>query len=737
MYNRYRVLSFAAAASISLALALAGCGDGSSSSDMGSTPASSTSTPAPSAATPAASTPVPGSTAAETTVVTISGVVATGAPCANAPVRLPGLTTSPANIRTAKDGSYSATVTIPASAAGKAQVLQADCDNDAGGSDTLVSIMASPASGTVNINPFTNLICVLISKSGDPKQCGAGLTNGIATVNANDIKAGVAQLKEILLPLITAAAINVFDPIAGTAIANGTGFDRLQDMVQISITPQENGISSIEIRLKVININQADSQPVIRFTNLSTTDAIKLANKIDAVSVQDVRIAGNLILPSGTSALIAELVGRINACYALPASERWNGITLLAPECAKIFVDGNISNYLKNGVSDLAAVLGPLTGTGFNDLPLSGLLRDPKDVQFSMGTYQYIRSNGLLGFSARKTTPGSTATSVTFNAQTGADGKLGLSGNQYRYEATLIPFAERRTFINQTESSYLSTGVNILVPLQARDGVPVTRVVLTPPPNKIANNPASFTLFPGADGMALPMQDALLNDTIATSASSFLRLRSEYVDKAANANSRPPSRRDFGQHFANDITESALLQLGIGDVWTLDFYIGGASAPDATQYYRLPARPSTIAALRGQPLPDLQASTRLFLKSLLNFVEPGAPSNTPLTGLPALKVQLTSAPDEFIEPRVIGLTAPPRSLVNIFFTDSLEFEDRFFAPITDQVTIPCRNGSIGDLHCLPDGRYASNAILLGVELLKSLPDRLMLAHHFSVLQLLP
>lgn len=733
MYNRYGVLSFAAAASI--ALALSGCGDGSSSSDPGSPPASSTATPTPSAATPAASTPAPGSTAAETTVVTISGVVATGAPCVNAPVRLPGLTTTPANIRTAKDGSYSATVTIPASAAGKPQVLQADCENDAGGSDTLVSIMASPASGTVNINPFTNLICVLISKSGDPKQCGTGLVNGIATVNTSDIKAGIAQLKEILLPLITGAAIDVFDPIAGSAIANGTGFDRLQDMVQISVTPQENGISSIEIRLKIKNVNETDSQPVIRFTNLSTTDAIKLANKIDAVSVQNVQIAGNLILPSGTSALIAELVSRMNACYALPTSERFIN-SALAPTCTSIFLNGSESNYRANGASGLAAVLGPLSGAGFNDSPLAGLLRDPKDVQFSMGTYQYIRPNGILGFSVRKTTPGSKVTSVTLDAQVGTDGKLGLSGNQYRYVAAVIPYAERHTFISQGESSYLSTGVNIFVPLQARDGVPVTRVVLTPPPNKIANNPASFTLFPGADGMALPMQDTLLNNTLTTpSASSFLRLRSEYVDKVANANSRTPSRRDFGQHFANDIAESALQQLGIGDVWKLDFYVGGASEPDATQYHRLPTRLSTIAALRAQALPDLQAPTRLFLKNLLTFDEPGIPDVTPLTGLPALKLQLTSAPEEFIDPRVIGFTAPTGSLAPIFFTDSIE--DQFFVPNTNEVIIPCRNGSNGDLHCLPDGRYASSAILLGVELQKSLPDRLMLVHHFSVLQLMP
>lgn len=731
MYNFSRLLAFAAAGA--LALGLYGCGDGSTAV-ADSTPAATASTPVP-AATPSPSTPAPGSTAAETTVVTISGVVATGAACVNAPVRFPGLTTIPTDVRTAKDGSYSATVAIPASAAGKPQVLNADCENDAGGTDTLASIMASPASGTVNVNPFTNLICALVSRSGDPKQCGTGLIDGVVTVNVGDIKAKVAQLKEILLPVITALAIDVFDPIAGPAIANGTGFDRLQDMARISITPQEDGTSSIEIRLKIKNTNETDSQPVIRFTNLTATDAIKLANRIDSVSVQDVRIAGNLMIPTGTSALIADLVSRMNACYALPTTARWNG-RVLAPACTAIFVNGDVSNYMENGLDGLAAVLGPLLGTTFSDSPLTGLLIDPKDVQFSMGTYQYLRPNGLYGFSARKTTPGSTVKSVTFNAQTGTDGKLGLSGNQYRYEATVIPFAERHTFLNQIESSYLSTGIDISVPLQVKAGAPVTKVVLTPPPNKITTNPASFTLLPGADYMALPMQDALLNALPTPTASTYLRLRSEYVDKAANANSRHPSRREFGQHFANDIAESALLQLSAGDVWTLDFYVGNAGTPDATQHYRLPARPYTIAELRAQALPDLQAPTKQFLQSLLIHDEPGVPGITPLSGLPELEVRWTTTP-EVILPRVFGLTAPIESSGNIFFSDSLDFKDRFFGSLSDKRVVPCRNGSNGDLHCTQEGRYASGAILHGVELQKALPDRRMLVHHFSVLQLLP
>ncbi len=71
------------------------------------------------------------------------------------------------------------------------------------------------------------------------------------------------------------------------------------------------------------------------------------------------------------------------------------------------------------------------------------------------------------------------------------------------------------------------------------------------------------------------------------------------------------------------------------------------------------------------------------------------------------------------------------------YSDSLDFNDRFFRPLSERRVAPCRNGSNGDLHCTQDGRYASGAILHAVQLQKALPDRRMLVHHFSVLQLLP
>ena len=724
MYKFSRFLSLAAAGAI--ALVLAGCGDGSTAA------ADSTSSSSASPSTPASLTPAPGSTTAAATVVTISGVVATGAPCENAQVRFPGLSTVPADIRTGKNGAYSATVTVPASAAGKPQVLEADCPNSAGGTDTLVSVLQSPSSGTVNFNRFTNLLCVLVSNSGNPKQCGTKVADGTISVDVADIRSRVAQFNSMLFPLLTALAMDSFDPIAGAFSADGTGFDRLLDMVAITTDAQADGTTLVEIRLKIKAANETDSQPVIRFTNVTPTDVILLTNSITDSSALGIRFSASLMIPNSTSKLIADLVSRMNACYALPPENRWNGRDALAPACAAMFVDGNVSNYLHNGLQGITALLAQKTGLAYSDSPENALLTEPAPVNFGTGDYQYLRSNGVLGFVTAKTCASGAVTSDVVETQTGVDGKLGLSGNRYVYEAKIIPFAERHTFLNQGASNYFSTGINISVPLQAKSGVPLSKVLVTPPPNRIANNRASFTLLQGADGLALPLQDEQLNELATPSTGGFLRLRSEYVDTAANANARHPSRRDFGQYFANDISEAALKQFGIGEVWKIDFYFGNASTPDASQYYRLPARPYTIAELRAQALPDLQAPTKQFLQSLLVSDGGDVPGVTPLGGLPALTLPSTGSPAP-IEQRVFGLTVPPPFDTDLFFTDF-----RFLlSSSAGNNAVPCENGGNGDLHCTADRRYASGATLNGVELLVRQPDRRELAHYFSVLQLLP
>jgi hypothetical protein len=394
------------------------------------------------------------------------------------------------------------------------------------------------------------------------------------------------------------------------------------------------------------------------------------------------------------------------------------------------FVDGAVANFQENGLQGLSALFSPLLELTFSDSPVVTLLSDAADTQFSLGTYEYLRPNGVMGVSARKSSPDNTVTTVLLEAQVGADGKLGLSGNRYSFQAKILPFAQRRTFLNQKNSDYLSTGVNISIPRQEKDGIAVTKVVVTPPANRIPGNPASFTLLPGASGMALPVQDEFLHDTSAPSSGGFLRLRAEYTAPLDGASRLHPSHRDFAEYFASDLPESALRQFGTGEVWTVDFYLGGANTPSASQYYRLPARPLTITEFRSMAVPELEAATKLYLQSLLIGDGGSVPGITPLTGLPALRLPSTGNPAP-VEQRVFGLSAGTTS--NIFFTD---FSFLLFGRLGNE-TVPCSNGANGDLHCAADGKYASGATLMGIELLSRRPDRSEVAQYFSVLQLLP
>ena len=474
---------------------------------------------------------------------------------------------------------------------------------------------------------------------------------------------------------------------------------------------------------------------MIRFTNVTPLDIIKLNNKIDAVSVQQIQFVASLMIPSGTAGLITDLLGRLNGCYALPVFSRASQFVPRA-ECRSVFVDGNIDNFLENGLRGVQGLAVSLTGLASSDSVGSRLLTEAEGVTLSSGAYQYLRPDGVLGFTALKKSPGNADETVSVEAQVGADGKLGLSGNQYQFQAKLVAAAERRTFLNQNSNfqaaNYLSTGVRIVVPLQTKGGAAISKVIVTPPLTRLAGNRASFTLLPGPDGMVFPLQDAQLNDTSAPSAGGFLRLRTEYTDVIPGVNRQHPSRRDFGQYFANDITELALQQFSPGDVWTIDFYFGNENTPGASQYYRLPARPLTISQLRTLPMPDITAPTKTLLQSLLIGDGGNIPGITPLADLRPFTLPTTSEPIP-AELRVFGLTAPAGAGANIFFTDFryllyIDFQNR---------TVSCSNGALGDLHCAANGNYAAGATLEGVEVVSTLPDRREIANHYSVYQLLP
>jgi hypothetical protein len=473
----------------------------------------------------------------------------------------PAVTTDPVT------GVYS--ITLPLTATPPFVVLATRDDQ------TLVSVVAQAVSTTTNITPVTNLIASRLSPSGDPSKLASEIQLGTATVNTTTLAAKVTEIVNLIQPLMTAVG-STSDPLNGTLVV-GTGADKVLDSLSISITP--SSATSVNISVSVKQQLADNAQPaVIAFTN-TTAPATALAT----VTATD-------LVPSGTTPLIADLLQRMTACYALALTDRVaSGGTaaadIIAPACKDIFVGKDPTSYKHNGgiVSSKQA---------FSSIFASG----GTGVKFHRGTYEFTRSNGDLVIAYRATDASGNSTNGTLVLRTDTDGKLRAIGNQYKYNGSVVAWHQLRTFINQPAATYYSTGYlpNVNNSVDASGNSIFAKVVVTTPKG------GTLTLQPTAGSSYLP----LVKGTTVTG-TNFLRIRSVYVDAANSA--KNPADADTSLFFASTpLTDADIAALANQSVWQFDYYL--ASSPttiDATQYYKTRARAMTIAELQTQPLATL------------------------------------------------------------------------------------------------------------------------------------
>jgi hypothetical protein len=138
-------------------------------------------------------------------------------------------------------------------------VLTATRTNADGATETLVSVLPSgtgtSATASVNITPITNLIAARLSPTGNPTNLAAEMASGAATVNATTVSEKVTEVQAILSPILIATGTADTNPLTGTFATNGTGYDRLLDSVNVTITPESASATNIEVGLKM---KQAD-----------------------------------------------------------------------------------------------------------------------------------------------------------------------------------------------------------------------------------------------------------------------------------------------------------------------------------------------------------------------------------------------------------------------------------------------------------------------------------------------
>ena len=620
--------------------------------------------------------------------VVVSGTAATGGAFAGATVNIIDKTgTVIGTTTTAADGSF--TITLPLGATGPF-VLQAVRDDI-----TLTSIAADTSSTTLNITPITTLIASRLSVSGDPSKLVAELQANPALLSAANVTARVAEIVALIQPLLDAVGTTA-NPLTGAFSANGTGIDRALDSLSITITPSSTTSTNIQIAIK--QITTGGEQPAtINFTN--TTASIQPLPAIAPAS----------LVSSGTAPLIADLMTRITACFALPVSDRVNvpdapmavAADIKAPACKTIFDGNDPANFKSNG-----NVVGVGPNTAFNGIYRTGAT----NLVFDRGSYLFSRSNGDLVVGYRTTdSKGNVSYNDIAARLSSVDSKLHLIGNQYNYGGGIVPYQQLREFFNQPAATYYSTGYDIRIP----SNTSLAQVVVTSPKGN------STTMVNGSGSSNMVIQKAG-----APSGTSYLRFRSEYADPATTSD---PGLSDLGPVFLSPrIADADIATLPSQSTWKFEYYLVGntTSTPDAIQYYKTVGRALTIAELKNQPLANLTDSDVAGLKTstnVNNVIPVGGNSNIQLDW---------TVPTGALSPTSIKVFGKSGTI-----NPKPAFDDSTSVGSTARTgKIFCSTQSTNDFHCSTTNgvtTYASSSFLTGLHLFASDPTLHEFTHFYA------
>lgn len=515
---------------------------------------------------------------------TFSGVAATGAAFAGAEIRIFDRTGAQVGSgTTGADGSYSVTLSAGAAAPFVVQAVRDDL--------TLVSVAPDATSTTLNITPITNLIAARLSTSGDPEKLAVELQANPTLLSPVNVSAKVEEVVAMLKPVLDAVGATA-NPLTGSFSADGTGIDRALDVLSITITPASATTSNIEVSVKQATAD--GEQPAVLQQFSSNTATLQPLPAVDATK----------LIPSGTAPLIADLLRRLTACFALPVEQRVvtpdatsaTAADVKAQECKTVFHNDDPASFLSNGKR---------VGTGLNTA-FNGLFRTGATGQvFDGGTYEFTRAGaeGDMVVAYRSTDKNGNVQHDSFVVRpdnAASPTKLRLIGNQYLYDGGVVAYQQLRTFINQPASDYYSTGYDLRVP---NNGMFSKVVVTTPKGGKPVLLPTSGMSF------------LTLAKNGTPTGTSFLRIRGEYAD---TANTGDPALADTTMFFSSQrATNEEIAGYSAQSTWKFEYYLTGnsSSTPDAIQYYKTRARALTIPELRTQGLSDLTQDVITDLKA--------------------------------------------------------------------------------------------------------------------------
>ncbi|UST54649.1 carboxypeptidase regulatory-like domain-containing protein [Comamonadaceae bacterium OTU4NAUVB1] len=514
-------------------------------------------------------------------VARLSGVAATGAAFADASVTVVDRSGSTVcETRTDPKGAYACTLPPGVQAP---LVVKASRDEV-----QLYGTTASAVGGIANVTPLTTIVVSQLSPDGNPASLAGAIVRQPDTVTASTIGRQTGELLTTLRPLLSALDTPSFDPMSGVFNADGTGQDKVLDAISVSVRP-DGVAANIEITVKARpGTPGEESLSLIYRTDDATVSVLPAvtAEQLEAV-------------PS--PALVADLLGRMTACYALPASQRVNhgndaGTTsgtaadVVAPACRTLFLNDDPATYASNG----SGVGRDANNRGsFASLFRSGAT----GLKWERGNVEFLRTNGDVVVSYRWLDATGNADNDTLLARN-VGGMLKLVGNGNRYGASVRPISEDRDLINTPTLSSFTTGYNVSIDNRLDgSGNPVfSKVLVTTPLGD------RLTYVPSAGLSYL----VALNGTTPTGTNIY-RLAAAY--KLATTAGNPASKENF--FIASpQYDESGLRNLKDQSTWTLEFFHVDPQTANVVQTYRTLSRAQSIAEIRQLAFADVTPALR-------------------------------------------------------------------------------------------------------------------------------
>lgn len=542
----------------------------------------------------------------------VTGIAATGAPLVGALVQIydgqgKPLLGTPALV--GEDGKYAAE--IPAGAQGP---FVFEVSN---GTEKFYSVMADKSSAQLNINQLSHLIAAKLSPTGNPYTLAEEIAAGTARVTTASTSAEVTRVMGALNPLATALGLGAINPLTVNFSANGTGFDRMLDSLDVKVEPKTAG-SQIDLTLKQ-TVREDQELPIMSFAH---GDAPAQLGAVQSTKLVD----------SGLTPKIQVLMKQLTDCFATPLAERVSGNASIASDitsssCKDVFVGSNPANYRSSGMR--VAKFEHLAGIFTTPHTLAVKFSDPKFLYTVETTVPGGPQAGDTVFSFRSKDENGNFQIERNIGRIDTDGKFRLVGNQYKYDIGVSPYAQRRTFLGQAESTYLSVGYVFglscnqlyesprvgnsrilkvkVVPPGSRDS---DAIVLLPNQTNERCNSSFFTLANGAS----PLVDGM-GDPSRPSTTGFLRLQSRY-EVGPTTPDNHPSRFEAILAFAmeddgNDFKDQDIKSIPQFGTWKFLYYssVSANSQPVATQFFKTTARSMTVDGFRKTvKLPELVTS---------------------------------------------------------------------------------------------------------------------------------